>query len=81
MLEGTFPKGKFIRQRTLSASVNSQLPLAQNNIYAKVVYLEVARILIPFITIILYEKSIPFPVYTIYLFWDSSVSSGLPFQD
>lgn len=81
MLEGTFPKGKFIRQRTLSSSVNSQLPLAQNNIYAKVVYLGVARILIPFITIILYEKSIPFPVYTIYLFWDSSVSSGLPFQD
>lgn len=34
-----------------------------------------------FITIILYEKSILFPVYKIYLFLASSVSPGLRFQN
>lgn len=66
-LEGTFFKGKFIRQRTLSASVNSQLPGAQNNTYAKVVYLGAAYS-DPLITIILFEKSIPFFLCTKFIF-------------
>lgn len=65
---------KFIRQRTLSTSVNSQSPLVQNNTYAKVVYL-VATYSDALISLILCEKSIPFPVYKFYLCGTSSGSS------